>query len=310
MSNPQTVSGSSVWSTGQRTAAVQRTGRYLPESRNHPGKMLPAIAAQAIATYTSPGDLVIDPMCGSGTTLVEAIHQGRQAIGIEYESPFAQLSRNNIALAQRSGATGEATVVCGDARLMLEQLGTQLEQRSRRASLVLTSPPYGPSVHGQVQASGDHPVAKTFDRYSTDRANLAHQSHQALVEGFTDILAKSRQLLATDGVVAVTARPYRRAGLLVDIPGDVIRAGEAAGLVLHERLVCLLTKVDGDRLIPRSSFFQLHAVRQARAAGRPLAVIAHEDLLIFRRPNSSMGSEKLKRPQPKPEGVSGSLDVK
>jgi modification methylase len=279
---PITPSGSSVWTCAQRTAQAQRAGRYLPESRSHPGKMLPAIAAQAIATYTTPGDLVIDPMCGSGTSLVEAIHRGRDAIGIEYESPFAQLSRNNIALAQRSGATGEATVVCGDARLMLEQLGAQLEQRSRRASLVLTSPPYGPSVHGQVHASGHHPVAKTFDRYSTDRANLAHQSRHALVEGFTDILAKSRQLLATGGVVAVTARPYRRAGLLVDIPGDVIRAGEAAGLVLHERLVCLLAKVDGDRLIPRSSFFQLHTVRQARAAGRPLAVIAHEDLLIFR----------------------------
>ena len=54
--------------------------------------MLPAIAATAITRYTEPGDLVADPMCGIGTTLVEAIHLGRDAIGIEYEAPLGRAS--------------------------------------------------------------------------------------------------------------------------------------------------------------------------------------------------------------------------
>jgi 23S rRNA G2445 N2-methylase RlmL len=62
----------SVWATAQHDARTQRQGRYLPASMAHPGKMLPAIAATAITRYTSPGDLVADPMCGIGTTLVEA----------------------------------------------------------------------------------------------------------------------------------------------------------------------------------------------------------------------------------------------
>jgi hypothetical protein len=33
-----------------------------------------------------PGDLVLNPMCGIGTTLVEAVHAGRDPIGVEYES--------------------------------------------------------------------------------------------------------------------------------------------------------------------------------------------------------------------------------
>ena len=282
MSNPQNITASSVWSTGQRTAAVQRTGRYLPESRNHPGKMLPAIAAQAIATYTRPGDLVIDPMCGIGTTLIEAAHLGRDGIGIEYEPEWATLARANITHAASQGAAGHATVTGGDARTILPLLEKQLQARDLRAALVLTSPPYGPSVHGQVNAAGNRPVAKSHDRYSRDPANLAHQPHASLIDGFTEILSGCSRLLAPDGVVAVTARPYRRAGLLVDIPGEVIRAGETAGLVLHERLVCLLARVDGPRLIPRASFFQLQTVREARRRGDPLAVIAHEDLLIFR----------------------------
>ncbi len=40
--------------------------RYLPESNRHPAKMLPEIARRAIAAYSEPGDLVLDPMCGIG----------------------------------------------------------------------------------------------------------------------------------------------------------------------------------------------------------------------------------------------------
>jgi hypothetical protein len=43
------------------------------------GKFPPPIATHLIAAYTRPGDLVIDPMVGSGTTAVEALLAGRRA---------------------------------------------------------------------------------------------------------------------------------------------------------------------------------------------------------------------------------------
>jgi modification methylase len=143
----------SVWQTAQRDARTQRRGRYLPESTAHPAKMLPAIAATAITRYTEPGDLVADPMCGIGTTLVEAVHLGRDALGIEYEQRWADLAAANAAHARRHGATGTAQVIRGDARQLPRLLppGT-----AGRAALVVTSPPYGPSVHGQVRAEQRH----------------------------------------------------------------------------------------------------------------------------------------------------------
>ena len=39
----------SVWLTCQRPARDQRRGRYVPATSSHPGKMLPDLAAQAIA---------------------------------------------------------------------------------------------------------------------------------------------------------------------------------------------------------------------------------------------------------------------
>jgi DNA methylase len=80
----------SVWATAQGDARAQRAGRYPPAATAHPGKMLPAIAATAITRYTAPGDLVADPMCGIGTTVIEAIHLGRNAIGVEYEPPLGR----------------------------------------------------------------------------------------------------------------------------------------------------------------------------------------------------------------------------
>jgi site-specific DNA-methyltransferase (cytosine-N4-specific) len=48
------------------------------------------VASQAIRILSQPGDLVVDPYCGSGTTLVEAALLGRRSIGIDL-SPLAVL---------------------------------------------------------------------------------------------------------------------------------------------------------------------------------------------------------------------------
>ena len=101
----------SVWNTAPTTAPMQRRGRYLPGSAAHPAKMLPGIAAHAIRHYTNEGDLVFDPMCGIGTTLVEALHLGRNALGVEYEPRWAALARANTEHALQHTRRGLAEVV-------------------------------------------------------------------------------------------------------------------------------------------------------------------------------------------------------
>jgi tRNA G10 N-methylase Trm11 len=200
-----------VWPTAQRDARTQRRGRYLPESTAHPAKMLPAIAATAIARYTRPGDLVVDPMCGIGTTMVEAVHAGRDGLGIEYEDRWARIAAANVDCARRQGATGTAEVIRGDAR----QLPALVPQDAEgRAALVITSPPYGASVHGQViaeQRRGTEGGVRKYDnRYGQDPANLASRRLDELLDGFTQILAGCRAMLRPGGLAVITARPWRR----------------------------------------------------------------------------------------------------
>jgi modification methylase len=273
----------SVWPTAQHPAAAQRAGRYLPGSTAHPAKMLPAIARQAIAAYSHPGELVLDPMCGIGTTLIEAIHLGRDAIGIELEARWAQLASANITHARRQGATGTAAVLTGDARQLLSLVDSNL---AGQVALVLTSPPYGRSLHGQVSARPGHGVAKFDDTYSVDPANLGRVNQPALLEALREILIGCQQLLRPGGLLVLTARPYRHRDHLVDLPGQLTHVAEAAGLALYERNAALLVGLRENRLVPRPSFFQLDRVRKARARGLPLRIIAHEDVLLFRRPAS------------------------
>ena len=283
----------SVWATAQRDARAQRRGRYLPAATAHPGKMLPAIAATAITRYTEPGDLVADPMCGIGTTLVEAVHLGRDAIGAEYDPRWAGLAAAGITPARRNGATGTGEVICGDAR----QLPGIAPARARgRVALIVTLPPYGPSVHGHVRA-GAGGVRKFNNRYSRDPVNLAHHGLDALLDGITQILGGCAALLRPGGIVVITARPWRHRGELVDLPSAVIAAGRAAGLTSIERCVALLAGLDGDHLVARPSFFQLDNTRKARARGEPWHLIVHEDVCVFTKPYPR-GSLEARRADP------------
>jgi modification methylase len=272
----------SVWTTAQHGPRAQRRGRYLPESDAHPAKMFPAIAAHAIATYTRPGDLVVDPMCGIGTTLVEAAHLDRFAIGVEYERRWAELARRNVEHAVDHGAPGYATVVRGDARNIAPLLGGDVRGT---AALVLTSPPYGPATHGRVRASRDSEdpgLEKRDYRYSDDPANLAYSAVGRLMEGFTQILRGCRVLLKPGGFVVITVRPFRRGGDLVDIPSMAAQAALKAGFSLHERCVALLAATCDEGLMARSSFFQMVNARNASAQGNPVHVTAHEEVIVAR----------------------------
>ncbi|MGH3573198.1 MAG: TRM11 family SAM-dependent methyltransferase [Pseudonocardiaceae bacterium] len=285
----------SVWATAQTSPAAQRKGRYVAESTAHPAKMLPAVAAHAIAHYTEPGDLVLDPMCGIGTTLIEALHLHRAAVGVEYEPHWVEVTRANLELTREASIEYSGQVFHGDAR----QLATVLPPTYLgQVALVVTSPPYGPSTHGQVTAAPETGVHKYHHLYGNtlDRGNLANIGHHRLLSGFTKILAGTAAFLRPGGHIAITIRPWREHAELIDLPAQILACGRHAGLIPVERCVALLARVADHDLIARGSFFQRDFIRKQRQAGLPLHLIAHEDVLVFQRPPTPASSPQRTRP--------------
>lgn len=65
--------------------------QYLSHNiHRYSGKFIPQIAHSAIELLTSPGDVVLDPYLGSGTTALEAMLLGRKCIGVDL-NPLAIL---------------------------------------------------------------------------------------------------------------------------------------------------------------------------------------------------------------------------
>lgn len=63
----------------------------------HPAMFPEQLAADHILSWSNPGDLVLDPMCGAGTTCKMAKLHGRRYIGIDICERYAAIARERVA---------------------------------------------------------------------------------------------------------------------------------------------------------------------------------------------------------------------
>jgi site-specific DNA-methyltransferase (adenine-specific) len=68
------------------------------ESKGHPAPYPCQPARDHIISWTNQGDLVFDPMCGSGTTPRVACELGRKYIGIDISHEYCEIARKRVKL--------------------------------------------------------------------------------------------------------------------------------------------------------------------------------------------------------------------
>jgi SAM-dependent methyltransferase len=64
-------------------AQVGETSRLTHGFHSYPARMHPELARACLAAFSGPGDRVLDPFCGSGTTLIEALVGRREGVGVD-----------------------------------------------------------------------------------------------------------------------------------------------------------------------------------------------------------------------------------
>lgn len=77
-----------------------RAGNYvLPVVQNegHPTVKPLSMVQDFVRRFTDPGDVVLDPYAGSGTTLRAAVDEGRRAIGVELEERYCEIIAKRLA---------------------------------------------------------------------------------------------------------------------------------------------------------------------------------------------------------------------
>jgi hypothetical protein len=100
----------------------------------YPARMHPVTASRLVRALSGEGSTVLDPFCGSGTVLVEALIAGRRAVGADLNPLAVRLARAKTAL--HDAATREALV--GAAR---EIAGFADQRRRQRAGATRRYPP-------------------------------------------------------------------------------------------------------------------------------------------------------------------------
>jgi SAM-dependent methyltransferase len=163
-----------------------------------------ALAASVIGYASQPGDLVLDPFAGYGTTLRVAERMGRRAIGIELVPEHLEIARRRTA--------GGARLILGDARELSRLMDEPVD-------LVLTSPPY--------MAAADHPE-NPLAGYATDDGDYA-----AYLEELGSIFGQVATLLAPGGQLVVNVAN------VVATDGSVTPLASDMSSVIGERLTLL-----------------------------------------------------------------------
>jgi site-specific DNA-methyltransferase (adenine-specific) len=76
---------------------VARVCGTFKERTGHPCQMPEAVLERIVRVSSDPGDLVLDPFAGSGTTLAAAKRLGRRYLGVELSAEYAERVRQRLA---------------------------------------------------------------------------------------------------------------------------------------------------------------------------------------------------------------------
>ena len=262
-----------VWSFPKRGSWATHRGDYRG---NWPPQMVRAL----ILMFTKPGDTVLDPMVGSGTTCIEAKLLGRNCIGVDinYNAVMLTLHRlywleqyleklaesgglerfiagfgtaNEVSISDMLNAKVE--IYHGDARNL-----NGLADES--VDLVATHPPYFNIIrYSKNRIPGDLSAAKSLEEYLSMLKAVAKESFRVLRPG------KHMAVLVGDTRIHKHYVPITHYALQVLL--DV-------GFILKEEVVKIQHKMKTTR------------EHWAKLRDRDFLLIYHEKLFILRKPKS------------------------
>lgn len=181
---------------------LDRNRYYSKGEQPHVAKTPLHVARWCIQRFSKPGDWVLDPTMGAGTTAVEAVNHGRNAAGVELQ--FSDIVLMNLG-AQTNVEETEVRIESGDARELRKLLWDNWREKPK-FKLVVNNPPYSGDEAQKVFKVGGK---KAYDH--SIKENLAFlKENDGYYQTMGEIYAECVEMMEPGGHICIGVKDMCR----------------------------------------------------------------------------------------------------
>mgnify|MGYP001616727301 CR=1 FL=1 len=211
------------WLKFQKSWFIHNPPKRKKDALVHPAKYPETLAQEFIEFFTKAGETVLDPMAGTGSTLIAALRAGRNSYGIELNPKYAQIAKQLIE--EERSALGDSIsnlqspIIIGDASLAANY---QLPL----TDYVLTSPPYWDMLHAkgavnQKKRREDEELDVIYSEDPNDLGNI-HEYEEFLAR-LVKIYGGLKPLLREKAYLTIIVKNVKKGGKIYPLAWDIAR---------------------------------------------------------------------------------------
>lgn len=245
-----------------------RRGNWATHKGDYRGNWAPEIPRNIILRYSKEGDLVLDQMVGSGTTLIECKLLGRNGIGVDINEESIMLTRDRLnfdynPLNSDFPKTEQRTFL-GDAR-NLDKI------KKETVDLIATHPPYANiisySKNSKNNIEQDLSKVHNIDEFVDEMKEVANECYRVLKPGH---------------YCAILMGDTRRYKHYVPVTPRVMESFLDVGFILKEDIIKHQWQC-------KTTGFWTNKSKEFN-----FLLVMHEHLYVFRKPGEGEETDKFK----------------
>jgi DNA modification methylase len=204
----------------------------------HPAKFPETMAQEFIEFFTKKGQTVLDPMAGTGSTLIAALRAGRNSYGIELNPKYAKIAKqiieNERAALGKTIKNLKSEIIQGDA-------ANALNYQLPAVNYVLTSPPYWDMLHAKgAETQKKRRSSSGLDVFYSDDPNDVGNIHdyESFLEKLVHIYAGLKPLLHEKAYLTVIVKNVKKGGKIYPLAWDLARELGKIYALKDEKIWC------------------------------------------------------------------------
>jgi DNA modification methylase len=230
------------WLKFQKSWFVHNPPPRQKDVLRHPAKFPETLAQEFIEFFTKKGEVILDPMAGTGSSLVAAMRCGRHAYGVELNETYANIARQIIM--EERVYLGEpfhelaAEVFTANAADFPAIAG---ENEIPVIDYVITSPPYWDMLHARgAQTQKRRRASSGLDVvYSHDPSDLGNVSdYDEFINRLAGIYIGLQPYLRNAAYLTIIVKNVKKGGKIYPLAWDLARLLSDTYTLKDEKIWC------------------------------------------------------------------------